>query len=198
MRAHIHFYLISLFFNSANAAVYAPNGRCGSQYNNALCDPSKGGKCCSKNGFCGDTAEYCLRSNDCQLNCTDDVPPGTTLTPTAAITMTNLPPANPTATIIISTPTPTPAPSGGLTAKERGGLIVGSILGSCLIFCLMVWIRWKHKEKRQDQSIQMLAIQSGTPTLNIFTTDNRGLEQLVNALPASGSRNLRIGAAPGG
>ncbi|KAF2730767.1 hypothetical protein EJ04DRAFT_515047 [Polyplosphaeria fusca] len=55
-------------------AAFGPNGKCGSQYGGASCDPEKGGICCSISGFCGESDEYCLVASGCQLNCTDGTP----------------------------------------------------------------------------------------------------------------------------
>ncbi len=58
-----------------------PDGRCGSDFSGATCDPKGAyGGCCSKYGYCGKTSDHCLVSNGCQSGCT-----GTAVTTAAPI-----------------------------------------------------------------------------------------------------------------
>ncbi|RKF61376.1 Aldehyde oxidase GLOX [Erysiphe neolycopersici] len=48
------------------------DGRCGKEFENALCDANTGnGGCCSRYGFCGSTINHCLIDRGCQSGCTD-------------------------------------------------------------------------------------------------------------------------------
>ncbi|GMJ12666.1 PATHOGENESIS-RELATED 3, basic chitinase [Hibiscus trionum] len=58
--------LVSFFF-LAYVLALSSAAQCGEQ-NQGL--PCPGGLCCSKWGFCGTTADYCLPENGCQMNCT--------------------------------------------------------------------------------------------------------------------------------
>lgn len=59
-----------------------PDGRCGSAFGGATCDPNGAyGGCCSSAGWCGSTTAHCLPSNGCQSGCTvstTSVPPPST------------------------------------------------------------------------------------------------------------------------
>jgi hypothetical protein len=46
------------------------DGRCGQDFDGATCDPNGPyGGCCSRYGYCGDTAQHCLVANGCQSGC---------------------------------------------------------------------------------------------------------------------------------
>ncbi|EMC97752.1 carbohydrate-binding module family 18 protein [Baudoinia panamericana UAMH 10762] len=64
------------------------DGRCGSAFDGATCDPNAAyGGCCSEAGWCGTTSEHCLLSNGCQSGCTDaasTLPTSTGTPPTSA------------------------------------------------------------------------------------------------------------------
>ncbi|KAI9724921.1 MAG: hypothetical protein M1812_000197 [Candelaria pacifica] len=68
------------------SAATAPraDGRCGTAFGGATCDPAGAyGGCCSSGGYCGTTPAHCLTSNGCQLGC---VNPATTTTTTITST----------------------------------------------------------------------------------------------------------------
>lgn len=127
--------MVSSVLSPLSQAKFGPNGTCGEQHGGALCDPEKGGICCSINGFCGDTDEYCLISSGCQSNCTDGTP---------------------TATVTVSTPSATEttkaSSSGGITGDRLIILIIGCVVGVFVIaaVCFMIRSWWKHKERMEE------------------------------------------------
>ncbi|KAJ9066417.1 hypothetical protein DSO57_1009661 [Entomophthora muscae] len=60
---------------SAVLAAYSDSDRCGTSNNGLMCDPQGPyGPCCSQNGYCGNTADYCSSVNRCQSGCTQNPP----------------------------------------------------------------------------------------------------------------------------
>ncbi|KAH0373081.1 DUF1929-domain-containing protein, partial [Aureobasidium melanogenum] len=55
---------------SASGTAPRDDGRCGPNFNNALCDPNGAyGGCCSSYGYCGNTDGHCLTANGCISGC---------------------------------------------------------------------------------------------------------------------------------
>ena len=58
------------------------DGRCGSAFGGAVCDPAGPyGGCCSSYGYCGNTEGHCLAANGCQSGCST---PATSTGPTGS------------------------------------------------------------------------------------------------------------------
>ncbi|KAI4722115.1 galactose oxidase [Aureobasidium sp. EXF-10727] len=69
---------------SASGVAPRDDGRCGPNFNNALCDPNGAyGGCCSSYGYCGNTDGHCLAANGCISGCKSAAP--TSAPPTSAV-----------------------------------------------------------------------------------------------------------------
>ena len=98
-----------------------PDGRCGSTYGGATCDPKGSfGGCCSKYGYCGNTPGHCLVANGCQNGCDGATP-----------TNPN-PPASTTGEPVLGTPSATAPANTGVETKDgscgssNGGTVCGN------------------------------------------------------------------------
>ena len=90
-----------------------PDGRCGSAFNGATCDPTGPyGGCCSSYGYCGKTPAHCLLSKGCQNGCTT---PSSTV---ASIASTTQEP-------VIGSPSTGPSSGGGTTTNGTCGAAYG-------------------------------------------------------------------------
>ena len=59
---------------SGSAAPFRPDGRCGTGFGNAQCNPLGAGPCCSQYGYCGSSDSFCLVEQGCQSGCVDGTP----------------------------------------------------------------------------------------------------------------------------
>ncbi|KAJ9066422.1 hypothetical protein DSO57_1009666 [Entomophthora muscae] len=64
--------IVFLTLLGTSLAAYSDNYKCGKLNNDLMCDPQgKYGPCCSHDGYCGNTTDYCSASNGCQSGCVD-------------------------------------------------------------------------------------------------------------------------------
>ncbi|THZ15339.1 galactose oxidase [Aureobasidium pullulans] len=114
---------------SASGAAPRDDGRCGPEFNNALCD-DKGayGGCCSSYGYCGNTDGHCLTANGCLSGCKDAAPTSAVPTSAAAssVALSNIDSAAPSSTtgepvISAATSSAGSAPTGVVTTDGTCG-----------------------------------------------------------------------------
>ncbi|THX77199.1 galactose oxidase [Aureobasidium pullulans] len=114
---------------SASGAAPRDDGRCGPEFNNALCD-AKGayGGCCSSYGYCGNTDGHCLAANGCLSGCKDAAPTSAVPTSAAAssVAPSNVDSADPSSTtgepvISAATSSAGSAPTGVVTTDGTCG-----------------------------------------------------------------------------
>ncbi|THZ49599.1 galactose oxidase [Aureobasidium pullulans] len=114
---------------SASGAAPRNDGRCGPEFNNALCD-AKGayGGCCSSYGYCGNTDGHCLTANGCLSGCKDAAPTSDVPTSAAAssVAPSNIDSAAPSSTtgepvISAATSSAGSAPTGVVTTDGTCG-----------------------------------------------------------------------------
>ena len=135
---------------SEDATPLRPDGRCGSEFDGANCDPAgPSGGCCSKYGYCGKTQAYCLKSNGCQSGCMDGIigqsTGGSSVPPTSPIHTSNSqsqsvatntrgsePVIGPVSSTAAATSAAGPVTTNGQCGSTHGNEICGDWpLGSC-------------------------------------------------------------------
>ena len=113
---------------TADPTAPRPDGRCGSAFGGATCDPAGAyGGCCSSYGYCGKTDGHCLVANGCQSGCTA-ANGGTTATQAT----TTRPPTSTSQEPVLGSPSATGTPNNGVPTKDgscgaaNGGTVCGS------------------------------------------------------------------------
>ncbi|KAH0257827.1 DUF1929-domain-containing protein, partial [Aureobasidium melanogenum] len=130
---------------SASGAAPRDDGRCGPNFNNALCDPNGAyGGCCSSYGYCGNTEGHCLTANGCISGCKSAAPSSAASTSAVAssIASSNVNSAAPSSTtgepvISAATSSAGSAATGTVTKDGTCGATYGNTIcgdwpqGSC-------------------------------------------------------------------
>ncbi|KAF2460707.1 glyoxal oxidase N-terminus-domain-containing protein [Lineolata rhizophorae] len=111
------------------------DGRCGRDFNWAICDPiGEFGGCCSKDGYCGWLADHCLVEKGCQTGCSSSLPALSVLLDAARAT-SSVRPDSISSRAAAATSPPSSLPSittNGSCGAMFGGVVCGDwISGSC-------------------------------------------------------------------